>query len=718
MRVLLVDPSGRGGIADYTDLVARALVEGGAEPELLASRALAPRAEPYRVHRLLPRPRWGKPDDAGLRFYARRALDFSSGWAALESTVRRRHPDVVHFQAGLNRRGDAALIRRLRRRAPVVWTAHDVLPFVRTDADRAWFAAIYRTVDAVVVHTEPAAREVHELAGREATVIEHPVAPDLTLLSRSEARKRLGLPADGRLHAAVGFIRVYKGYGLLADVWERLGEDAPWLLVLGELIEESERDAVTRLAATPRAIVREGFASSEDLQLAIAAADAVLLPYTEASDSGILHLARGIGTPVLASDAPQLAASVRATGTGTVVRRTVEDWCAAVTGPLPGAPPAAPPLVQAGRDHVELYGRVMKDRGRLRVLAYTDADTVGGAENALATLMRALPKHFDVTVAGVARGVVEHIAAHREGSSTLLLPPVRDKRDVRSILAHVRAVRAVRPDVFHANLRHPWSCQYGLLAAALTPGVRIVAVEHAVTEPAGRLQRTLRRLVSRRLDAHVAVGDKQARSVAKLLGVEPKSLRVIRNPVEDVDRRHTSRAGGPPVIGALARLSPEKGIDLLVRALRDVPDARAVVVGEGPERATLERLARELGVEARLELAGWDPQARDRLADFDVLALPSRSEGVPLALVEAMLAGVPVVAADVGSVHEVVLDGETGILVPADDPSALAAALRRVLDDAELRRHLTERGRALALELFAPASAASAFERLYEEIRR
>src|SRR5207302_6028335 len=114
-------------------------------------------------------------------------------------------------------------------------------------------------------------------------------------------------------------------------------------------------------------------------------------------------------------------------------------------------------------------------------------------------------------------------------------------------------------------------------------------------------------------------------------------------------------------------------------ALATRPDAALVLVGDGPERRSLAALAGDLGLDDRVLFAGWQTQPRRYLTTVDVFALPSRFEGFPLAVVEAMLAELPVVASAVGSVPEAVREGETGLLVPPDDPARLAAALRRLL---------------------------------------
>jgi glycosyltransferase involved in cell wall biosynthesis len=115
-------------------------------------------------------------------------------------------------------------------------------------------------------------------------------------------------------------------------------------------------------------------------------------------------------------------------------------------------------------------------------------------------------------------------------------------------------------------------------------------------------------------------------------------------------------------------------------------------------------------------ITGWVSNARARLQGFDVFALPSRYEGLPHAILEAMLAQLPVVASDVGSVGEIVIDGATGILVPPDDASALSEAIARLLEDAELARRLGEAGRELTLERFRPQGMVAAYESLYDEV--
>jgi glycosyltransferase involved in cell wall biosynthesis len=323
-----------------------------------------------------------------------------------------------------------------------------------------------------------------------------------------------------------------------------------------------------------------------------------------------------------------------------------------------------------------------------------------------------------LVVLGVDREVVEQLSRRRPAARAEVLPPVQTKRDVGAFAAHARALLRLRPDILHANLTTPASCRHALLAATLVPKLRTVAVEQLPYPLSGRLQRALKRFTSRRLAAHVAVGEPAAREVEALIGLAPGSVRSIPNGVPDVVLEPLPRRFERPTIGSLGRLDRQKGYDVLLHALSALPDAALVLVGDGPERWALEALASSLGLDERVCFAGWQAEPRRYLTTFDVLALPSRFEGFPLAVVEAMLAELPVVASAVGSVPEAVREGETGLLVPPDDPARLAAALRGLLAEPPLRLRLGEQARALALERFTAAAMARAFEKLYEEILR
>jgi len=360
-------------------------------------------------------------------------------------------------------------------------------------------------------------------------------------------------------------------------------------------------------------------------------------------------------------------------------------------------------------------GTLVAARPVVRLVAYTDAEEVGGAEISLGHVLAGLGRSYNVTVMGVEERVVARLVASRAGARACLVTPVRRKYDFYGVLAHVRAMRRLRPAIVHVSLKTPWACPYGILAAFLARA-RVVLVEQSLFPEEGYLRRAFARVAGRRASAVVAVGDRSAREIERLVGLDVGSVRTIRNGVPELPPAPTAlgaRAG--PVVGSIGRLDAEKGYETLVRALPRLT-ATAVLVGDGPDRDRLEWLAGELGVAERLVVTGWTDDARRHLLSFTVFCLPSRSESFPLSVVEAMLASLPVVATDVGSVAEAVRDGQTGLLVPRDDPQALADALLRLLEDPALRDSMGRRGRELALESFTAERMVASFERLYEEI--
>lgn len=354
----------------------------------------------------------------------------------------------------------------------------------------------------------------------------------------------------------------------------------------------------------------------------------------------------------------------------------------------------------------------------MRLVAYTDNVERGGADVSMSHLLASLERGIDVTVIGVSRDIVEWVAARRPGAATRVLRRPRSGHDWRSLRAHVNALREARPDIVHANLSSPWSCQYAIVAAGLLRRPRVVAVYQLPRSPRNRRQLEMKRLSARAVDRHVGVGERTSREIEELLGLTADSVATIHNGVPDVPFKPAPRPTSRPLVGAIGRLEPQKGYDVLIHALAQVPDATLVLVGEGGERSALEQLAVRLGIADRVRWLGWSDDARSYLGTFDVFAFPSRFEGFPLAVLEALLARRAVVASDVGSTAEAVRDGETGLLVPPEDSAALACAIRKLLAEAELRQRLGEQGRQLVLDRFTAGHMTRRFESLYEELSR
>lgn len=349
----------------------------------------------------------------------------------------------------------------------------------------------------------------------------------------------------------------------------------------------------------------------------------------------------------------------------------------------------------------------------LRVAAYTDAAGIGGAEISLGHLIATVSQDIELIVLGVSELAIEAIAQRRAQVSTQVLPA----KGARSLLAHFAALHQLHPDIVHCNLCTPWACATGLAAALTLPNARVVRVDQLPlrTTDAVTLWRT--RALSLRVDAHVAVGQESARRMEDFYALGRGTVISIPNCVPDVGAQPPAvRPNGELVVGSVGRLDAMKAHDVLLKAIAQLEGVRVVILGEGTQRLALEQLAADLGISDRLTLLGWVDNPRAYLPQFDVMALPSRSEGFPLAIVEAMLAARPVVATRVGSVAEAVIDGETGLLIEKDDVAGLAAALRRLRDDSALRYRLGCRSREVAVARFTVEHMAKSYERLWHQV--
>ncbi len=353
----------------------------------------------------------------------------------------------------------------------------------------------------------------------------------------------------------------------------------------------------------------------------------------------------------------------------------------------------------------------------LRLLAYSDSPDVGGAEVVLRYLLAALSPEIEVGVLATEARVAEAIASGRPGTPVFTVSPPNGMRDLASLREHIRVVRSFSPHLLHANQGWPWACAYGEIAGLVIPGTSVLAVDHLpVSGALSRARRLGRRMLARRLQAHVAVGTNAARLVEELVGLPYRSVGSVPNGVPiEAPGAPISRDPGT-VIGSLGRLTEQKGYDVLVRALQKLPTAKLVLVGDGPQRGPLQTLAEDLGVTDRLKITGWVADARAHLEEFDIFALPSRWEGMPLGILEAMHAGLPVLASDVGSVAETVADGETGYLVEPDDLEGVCDRLGRLLETPELCLRMGELGRLAARERFTDTIMAARYEALYGEV--
>jgi glycosyltransferase involved in cell wall biosynthesis len=303
---------------------------------------------------------------------------------------------------------------------------------------------------------------------------------------------------------------------------------------------------------------------------------------------------------------------------------------------------------------------------------------------------------------------------------------------LKRLLRMVRLLRARKPHLLHLHLIGFGGGRWVLLAAVLASVPSIVCTIHVAPQERQSWKTRLdRALLTPVVDRYIAVSKASRDRLVAYLGLPAARLTAVPNAVElgrfeapaepgrSAVRQQWGIPAEAPVLGVLARLSPQKGLTYLVSAMPSIlaahPNAYALVVGEGHLRDDLEAQARALGVDRRILFVGYHQNVVNYLRAMDLFVLPSLFEGMPLSILEAMGAALPVVATAVDGTPEVVADGETGLLVPPTDPDALARALIRLLDDRALAARMGQQGRAHA-EGLSEAALLDRVSTVYREV--
>ncbi|MDQ3936432.1 MAG: glycosyltransferase [Actinomycetota bacterium] len=290
----------------------------------------------------------------------------------------------------------------------------------------------------------------------------------------------------------------------------------------------------------------------------------------------------------------------------------------------------------------------------------------------------------------------------------------------------LRLLRRERVDVLHS---HKFGSNvWGVLLARAVRVPAVVAHEHTWSYEGQPLRKFLdRELIARLSGAFVAVSHEDRRRMIEVEGIDPSDVVFVPNGIDALREGDGARVRaelgiepGDPVIGAVAVLRPQKALDVLVRAagelVRDHPRLRVLVAGEGPERAALEALIGELGLGATVTLLGLRSDVPDVLAALDVAVVSSSFEGTPLAVLEYMDAGLPVVASRVGGIPDLIEHERHGLLVEPGDPAALAAAVGGLLRETERARELGRAGRERRRAEFSIDNTVRTLERMYLEL--
>jgi len=310
----------------------------------------------------------------------------------------------------------------------------------------------------------------------------------------------------------------------------------------------------------------------------------------------------------------------------------------------------------------------------------------GGAERILVSAYRgAREAGHTVSVAAAAGPLAAELA---EQPYPLPIVGRRPWRVPAAALAVRRALGATRPDVVHAH-NPTMALAAGLVTGRGRKPPGLVNV-HGVPEEDWP---TAVRLVRLSGLAPVACGPGVAAALAEH-GCTP--FATVPNAVgpapPPAGRAELGLEPGTQLVLAVGRLVEQKNHELAIRAIASVPDTVLAIAGDGPLRPHLERVADEEGVDGRVRFLGVRPDARALMGAADAIVLSSHWEGLPLSALEALASGTPLVATDVRGLRELVVDDQDALLVP-EEPEALAAALRRVLDDRGLAARLAEAGK-------------------------
>jgi sugar transferase (PEP-CTERM/EpsH1 system associated) len=365
----------------------------------------------------------------------------------------------------------------------------------------------------------------------------------------------------------------------------------------------------------------------------------------------------------------------------------------------------------------------------IRVLHLITELSVGGAQSVLTCLLAGSDRQRYSPLV-VALYNANGVAARQV--RTLGVPVIdlgmNSKARLDAVWRLYRLLSQTRPTILHA-----WMIHSNLLARVVgrLAGVPIIVTSRRNVHIGGKGRELLKRATAWMDDRVIAVCEAARQAEIQRSGVSPDKVVTIHNGI-DVRRfsaekrsRHCVRnTFGVPhdalLIGAIGRLHAQKGFPYLLRATAELvtrmPHVRLLVVGEGELRRLLGDQCQDLGLAETVTFAGLRTDVPQILSSLDLLVLPSLWEGMPNVVLEAMAAELPVVATTVGGTPEVVVDGETGILVPAADVEALARAIERLLSDCALRQRMGQAGRKRIEEHFTVAQMVRKTENLYEQL--
>ena len=366
---------------------------------------------------------------------------------------------------------------------------------------------------------------------------------------------------------------------------------------------------------------------------------------------------------------------------------------------------------------------------RIKVLHLVTSLEVGGAQHGmLLGLPRFDSDQYEHIVCSI-MGRMQMASQFREAGIEVRSLGLSRKTDIGVVLRLRAMLKEMRPDVLHTYLLH--GNILGRLIGRLV-GVPVIIGSERTIGQARKWGRLVTRLTNPLTDAVEVNSEIGGKAIERDLGVPSEKIELVRSGLDlsvfsSANRRDELRsefgvAADQHLIVYMGRLRTVKGVEFGIRAfataLEQLPNIRMVLAGEGDQRNFLGSLVSELGISEQVEFLGVRNDVPELLGAADSVLMPSLTEGFPRTAIEAMAAGKPVIATNVGGTPEAVIDGETGILVPARDSDALSAAIVRLVGDTDLQARLAQAGRKRAEKNYSVDRYVSRLDELYRRFSR
>lgn len=368
----------------------------------------------------------------------------------------------------------------------------------------------------------------------------------------------------------------------------------------------------------------------------------------------------------------------------------------------------------------------MKDKQSESVLFIIDTLDGGGAERVVVELAKALKTSRFTPVVCTTRNRGIYANELVEQGIELFCLSRKRRYDIKGFFKLLKLLYRIKPKIVHTHM--VGSNNLGRIAAILLRVPNIIAHEHAMPDRSVQ-QRVLDSILALKTRYIIACGEAVREALLKMEFLKRDKVIVVHNGIRldnygnglEVIRTKTEmHLLSKKIVGCIARLEPRKDIRNLLESatfvLERIPNAFFVIAGDGAQRKELEQLACKLGIEDDISFLGFRTDIQRLLGIFDVFVLPSKSEGLPLVVLEAMAACKPVISTNVGSLPEVIIDGFNGILVPPESPEELGKEIASLLEDTEKAATISRNGRLILEKEYSIQVMAKRLEKIYSNV--